>query len=273
MGGKFLSVYVDVLGKVLLWGAIFLFILGTVPFGEKPTVIFTLTAGVILLVLMDWQWHFSAKMSRKLIYTFVVGTMIASGLMLIPGAVWVKYLHWDPESAKTSSTAEKLYVLDKAMRDTADEDRAKELDRITDKVTKRKALTAEEKAFVAGARKAGPGEQAAPKAPVTTASPTRGLPNDATDLPRAWNPDGSMTDVTTWPYVNAPHGKDTVMVPTMIGYHIVWDGIGITVYCRYADNHTEVEPCTEGPQVGQYAHNNGQSDVKASYAFAKKGEK
>ncbi|MFM2330894.1 MAG: hypothetical protein RLZZ26_401 [Candidatus Parcubacteria bacterium] len=103
-------------------------------------------------------------------------------------------------------------------------------------------------------------------------APAQTLPNDATDLPRAWNPDGSRTDVSKWPSVEVPAKGDSKPVPTFEDRHIVW-ATGLKVFCVYSDDHTEAAPCTEGPQRRQYVHNDSDFDAYAPYAYAKRDEK
>ncbi len=107
----------------------------------------------------------------------------------------------------------------------------------------------------------------------------RALPHDAPDLPRAWNPDGSLTDVSKWPQVQVPPYGDSVHVPNIFGGHVVWGGSGFKVHCIYgSDGHEGTvgdseHPCSDGNIVESYARNQGGTLLYASYAYARKGEK
>lgn len=104
------------------------------------------------------------------------------------------------------------------------------------------------------------------------------LPNNAPDLPRAWNPDGTMTDPSTWMRIEVPPHGDSVRVPAVFGYHLVWSVGGFKLRHVYADGHEckfgDTGPaCGDGDIVAGYAHNDGDTPLIASYAYAKKGEK
>jgi hypothetical protein len=99
------------------------------------------------------------------------------------------------------------------------------------------------------------------------------LPQTAPDLPRAWNADGTITDVSKWPTVEVPPHGDSALAPGAGGRHLVWAGSGFTVYCDYGDGHKEVTPCHDGNIVGGHVHGDGDALLYASYAYAKMGEK
>ena len=105
------------------------------------------------------------------------------------------------------------------------------------------------------------------------------IPRDAPELPWAWNKDGSPTDMSKWPMVKIPaDGGDSVHVPNIPGGHVVWAGSGFTVHCVYADGQEgivgdEDNPCSDGDIVKSYAHNEGETELYASYAYARQSEK
>ena len=103
------------------------------------------------------------------------------------------------------------------------------------------------------------------------------LPQNAPDLPKAWNPDGSITDQSKWPRVLVPAHCDSVRVPSIAGGHIVWGGSGLKFHAVYSDGRTCVlgntVPCGDGDVVSGYAHNDSDTDLFSSYAYANQGEK
>ena len=106
----------------------------------------------------------------------------------------------------------------------------------------------------------------------------RALPQDTSDLPRAWNPDGSMTDPSNWIRVSVPPHGNSAHVPNIFGGHVVWGGSGFKVYYEYSDGHScavgDTSPnCGDGDIVASYAHNDGETLAYASYAYARQGEK
>jgi hypothetical protein len=112
----------------------------------------------------------------------------------------------------------------------------------------------------------------------TLSAVTRALPQNAPDLPRAWNADGTMTDPSKWPRVQVPPHGDSVRVPNVFGGHLVWGGSGFKVHCVYADGNERIvgdekDPCSDGNIVSMYARNDGGTVLHASYAYAKMSEK
>ncbi len=108
--------------------------------------------------------------------------------------------------------------------------------------------------------------------------PMRALPRNTLNLPRAWNADGTITDMSKWPRVRVPPHGNSVRVPNIFGGHLVWGGSGFKVHCVYADGHEGIigntnDPCSDGNIVSMYAHNDGGVLLYASYAYAKMGEK
>jgi hypothetical protein len=154
MAGKFLTAYADILGGVLLWGTIMLFILGTIPFRERPGMIFILTAGTLLLALMSWQWKIKSTKSRKLLYWFVVGMMVLSVARLIPGPIWDKYspFGWNPTKMGTSQVEDTLYAIEEAKRDRQDQMVAERLQVILAEIKAGYAISPEEQSFVDSVR-------------------------------------------------------------------------------------------------------------------------
>ncbi|NNM83892.1 hypothetical protein HKL94_01585 [Candidatus Parcubacteria bacterium] len=117
-----------------------------------------------------------------------------------------------------------------------------------------------------------------PQHAVQRVVPMRALPQSAPNLPRAWNADGTITDMSKWPRVRVPPHGDSVRVPNIFGGHLVWGGSGFKVHCVYADGHEGIignanDPCSDGNIVSMYAHNDGGVLLYASYAYAKMGEK
>jgi len=107
---------------------------------------------------------------------------------------------------------------------------------------------------------------------------TRAFPQDAPNLPRAWNADGSMTDPSKWPRIQVPSNGDSVRVPSVFGGHIVWGGSGFKVRYVYSDGHECVigdtsASCGDGDIVAGYARNEGDTLLYASYAYARQDEK
>lgn len=104
------------------------------------------------------------------------------------------------------------------------------------------------------------------------------LPQDAPNLPWAWNADGSITDTSKWPRVKVPPHGDSDHVPGLFDGHVVWGGSGFEIHYRYSDGHIcifgDARPsCGDGAVVEGWAHNKGDTLLYASYAYAHKGEK
>lgn len=110
----------------------------------------------------------------------------------------------------------------------------------------------------------------------------RMLPRDAPDLPRAWKPDGNLTDTLKWPRVKVPHGGDSVHVPGILNGHVVWvwngNVRGLSIRCVHEDRSIGIvgdtsSPCRKDGVVESYMHNDGTDDAEASYAYASRDEK
>ncbi len=143
---KLLSIYVDILGKVLLWGSILLFITGTVPLGEKPSAIFGITAGILLLALIQWQWK--AKTWWKYVfYLYVVAMITGFAATLVPGPIWVKYtpLEGNPVyEIGTTQTEKTLFEIKREQAKNKEEAENNILQGILAKVRRKEKLTPEE---------------------------------------------------------------------------------------------------------------------------------
>ncbi len=147
---EFVLFYVDLLGKVLLWGSVLLFVLGTIPFGENPFVIFSITAGLLLLVFINWQWKIGTTHGKRLFYWYVCAMMIVFIASLVPGAVWVKYMPygWNPTEIGTTPTEDTLYAIKRAKMEKKEEAEDQILQRILKKIRASEATTPEEEAFL-----------------------------------------------------------------------------------------------------------------------------
>lgn len=235
MAGRFLSVYIDILGKVLLWGSVLLFILGTVPFGERPSVIFGITAGLLLLVFIQWQWKIGTNRGKRLFHWYVSAMIVSFAISLVPGSVWVKYMPfgWNPKEIGTSSTEEAVYRLDRTRREMADADRAKELERITDKVRRREALTQAEEHFIAGSRRQSEKPSTPPARQAQTQSGQQTL----------WMPAGGMSA--------------RISIP--VGVRAMVRGDHFRVHNVYPDGHECIRSagsaCPDAPQIVVHLEN------------------
>lgn len=273
---KFMSVYVDLLGKTLLWSSVLLFTLGTIPFGGNPFVIFGITAGLLLLTFIQWQWKMGTDSGKKLFRLYVCAMLVMFALSLIPGPTWVKYAPygWDPTEIGTTRTEQTLYKIKKARMEMKEEADDEVLGRILKKVRRGEPLTADEEGLLN--QKETPTKAKPEKAALSM--PVRALPNDAPNLPRAWLADGSPSDMTKWPRVLVPPHGDSVPVPSVAGGHIVWGGSGFKIRYRYSDGREcalgdTSSSCGDGNIVEGFARNEGDTPLYASYAYASKGEK
>lgn len=101
------------------------------------------------------------------------------------------------------------------------------------------------------------------------------LPQDTPALPRAWI-NGTRTDPSTWGKVKVPAKGDSKHVPAVYGMHVVWGGAGFSVRCVYASGRIGIVSegtCGDGDLIESYAHNDGNTDLYASYAYGLAGEK
>lgn len=364
---KFLLVYVDVFGKVLLWGSALLFTLGTIPFGENPFVIFGITAGLLLLAFMQWQWKIGSDRGKRLFYGYVCAMIILFIFSLVPGPVWEKYSPsgWNPTEIGTTQTEDTLHEIRKELKKKEEKSVDEVLRPILKKLRNGDILTPKEEnllrqkgvlpkveepsAGTAAAAKPGSsspsvasvlewknnhwfwiliacgfaflapavssekvakflpgvagvvllmlfivlpiigwfGGSGSPKpervAEAAYKQPSPVLPNDAPDLPRAWNADGTMTDVGGWPRVQIPLYGNSVSVPAVFRHHLVWGGSGFEVRCIYSDGREGVlgdrkNPCNDGDIVSYYFRDarsvkEGDIPLIAAYAYARMGEK
>lgn len=147
--------YLAFLKWFLVLSITFLFFMGTLSFQANPKALPAILVAAGIMWAFTWMWPhiFQGTWGRRLIYSYAVAIIAISFGSLIPGPVWVKYTHWDPVTAKPTSTEESLYKLNRARQDIADADRAKELERITTKVNSREALTAAEERFIVEAQR------------------------------------------------------------------------------------------------------------------------
>ncbi len=123
---------------------------GLVSFHEHPENVFiALTALIVIgLLLFMWPEVFPGARGRRFVFGYSVSILILS-VLGCTGPVWVKYTGWDPSTIKPTSTEEALYRLNHVRQEMADADRAKELERITQKIRRREALTGAEERFIA----------------------------------------------------------------------------------------------------------------------------
>lgn len=143
-----LELYVRVLGHILLWGSLLLFVLGTIPFRENPLAILLIVAGLVVLLLMSAMWK-GGGMGRRFLKGYVIVMIIISFLSLISGPRWVKLIGMDPNGMTEISVMEKeLHTFKKSSREAQDEKDAARLKELTRKVSRGENLTDEEKAFV-----------------------------------------------------------------------------------------------------------------------------
>ncbi|MBI4065847.1 hypothetical protein HY412_01470 [Candidatus Kaiserbacteria bacterium] len=154
---KVLEKYLDILKWVLLVVVTFLFFTGTVSFRGSMGSILPILVGLGVVGILMWMWPkvFSGTWGRRIVYGYAILVIVLSFGSLVPGPVWVKYMPygWDPTNAKPTNTEEALYRLSQKRLEIADADRATELNRITNKVDRREALTKAEERFIADAER------------------------------------------------------------------------------------------------------------------------
>lgn len=249
---RFLRIYVDLLGKILLWGSVLLFVLGTVPFGENPSVIFGLTAGLLLLAFIQWQWGIGGDRGKRWFYLYVCAQMMVFGLSLVPGPTWVKYMPygWNPKNIGTTKTEETLYRLERLQQEMRDADRAEELERIAAKIAKREALTEKEQDFIARAK----AQAKTSSMPTATAAKTSPVANPMV--------------LTLGP------GEKSKKIPVPYQMHVVMGGKDFRYHCVYG-NGDDVSflpgqpPCPSGDMPYVYAENLRKGDNVITYSYAK----
>lgn len=84
-----LKIYVDLLGKVLLYGTIILLVLGVVPFAGHAAIAFALIPGAALFALMSWQWKIPAKrLLGSIVMIGWLAAIVVRGHLLMPDAWW-----------------------------------------------------------------------------------------------------------------------------------------------------------------------------------------
>lgn len=243
-----LRTYLSFLKWVLLAGVTFLFITGTVPFKEHPGTILPILVALGVIGLFTWAWPklFVGTWGRKIIYGFAVVIVAYSFGNLIPGAVWAKYTGWDPATAKPTATADRLYRLDKTERELADADRAKELERITEKVKRHEDLSPSDKEVVAKARQSQVSEK--PAAPAHVTLRPAEIPLASVAQPKT---------LTIPPGVGQKSERILVQFPN----RLVMLGEDYRANCKYNDGHEESfipgkEPkCSSGDVQFVYATN------------------
>ncbi|HLB50552.1 MAG TPA: hypothetical protein VJL38_00025 [Patescibacteria group bacterium] len=145
-----LELYVRVLGHILLWGSLLLFIMGTLSFRGNPMAIFVIVAGFILLALIGAMWgKGNGVWGRRMVKGYVVIMIIVSFLSLISGPRWVKIIGIDPNGLMEPSVMEEaLHGFKKSAAEAQDKKDAEKLRGLTRKVNRGENLTNEEKAFV-----------------------------------------------------------------------------------------------------------------------------
>lgn len=254
-----LRTYLSFLKWVLLAGVTFLFITGTISFKEHPGTVLPILVALGVYGLFTWAWPdvFTGTWGRRLVYWYAILVIALSFGNLIPGAVWAKYTGWDPTTVKPTATADKLYRLDKTERERDDADRAKELERITDKIKRHEELTEAEEQFVIKARQS----QVKPPAPVVHAT------SRSAEIPPA-----SVTQPKT---LTIPPGvgqkSERILVP--FPNRLVMLGEDYRANCKYNDGHEESfipgkEPkCSSGDVQFVYATNLKEEENIVAYYY------
>lgn len=145
-----LNKYLSLLKWVLLAGVTLLFIVGTLPFKENPSAMLPFVVSLIVMALLTMIWPeiFKGTIMRRVVYVYALVVMEMSITSLIPGVVWMKYTGWDPNRFKLSGVESELYKLHKTEREIADQSRAREIARITEKVKRGENLSEAEKQIV-----------------------------------------------------------------------------------------------------------------------------
>lgn len=244
-----LRAYISFLKWVLLAGVTFLFITGTLSFRENPGAVLPLIVALGVIGLLAWMWPkmFAGVLGRKLLYWYAMIIIVVSLGSLIPGSMWKKHIGWDPATTKTTSTEDGLYRLDRTRREMADTDRAKELERITDKIRRREALTQAEEHFIAGSRR-----QSEPS-PRAIASPEART--------RQWTK-----------LVLTANGRSSDL-PFPISTHPVIDGDNIIVHYKYHDGRecasTKRDECPDGDIPFIFLSNESSRENTFSYTFVR----
>lgn len=245
--------YLGFLKWVLFAVVTFLFITGTVSFKENPQAILPALVGLSVAGLCIWLWPklFSGVWARKLVYWYAVAIVVLSFGSLIPGAAWVKYTGLDPATVKPTATADRLYRLDKTARELTDADRAKELERITDKVKRRETLTEEDKKVVAEARRSMASEKP------SVSAQKQAQPAEA----------GTLA-------IPAGVDKKSRRIPVPFRKRVVMTGNDFRFHCVYGDGSEESfipgkePPCRGGDLPFVYATNLKNEENVIAYAYA-----
>jgi len=81
----FVKGYVDILGKILLWISLILFIMATAPKGVDGETMLGIIAGLVLFALMSWQWvELRSVRYQRVLYAYVVLSMCVMIIKLLP---------------------------------------------------------------------------------------------------------------------------------------------------------------------------------------------
>lgn len=139
--------------KNLTWaffvGAVVLLIIITLPIEGNHEAIFPLVVALMVLVLISTVWPetFKSTVMRWAIYIYALVVMDLCFMNLFP-VLMVKHAHFDPDWLKTTLVEKELYKLHKTEREIADQSRAREIARITEKVKRGENLSETEKQVV-----------------------------------------------------------------------------------------------------------------------------
>lgn len=202
--------------------------------------------GIIVFTLMSSMWPkvFPGNMGKKSVYYFAVVVIVLACGSLVSntlGALVVKHTGWDPVAVVPTSTEESLYRLARTQRETAEADRAKDIDRVTTKVKRREALTDADKRVIAEAQRS-----------KSTAKESSHVPGTEIRLPI---PPGGRSSFTVGP-----------------GEHADVTGSNFRVYNVYQDGHEceSGDACVDGPLASAYVLNTDKKNWNTVFLVLKK---
>lgn len=248
-----LGVYLRLLQWVLVVGGVFLLTTGTFSFKGDPEASLRLLIALGVVGIFIWMWPdvFVGTRGRRFFFASALLIAIFSFVSIIPGPVWTKYAGWDPATVRPTRTEEGLYRLERARQKVADADRAKELNRIAEKVEDHVALTQAEELFISATRQSQLKKKASSSQETGTEIPLVSLPREL------------------WPTLELPPGGEKrIAVPPGMRTRVIGEQISLRL--EYQDGHQcmiPAETCDAGPQKAVYVENKSQDQNIAAYAF------
>ncbi len=145
--GKIFKLYQTVFLWILVVISVALAVIGIIPLGNHFTDVLRVLSGLVVIWVFLWKWpsKFLGDLGKKTVYWTAVVVVITSIALFIPGSFWVKFTGQDPNLLIPSSYEEAVYKLGQTEREVTDKERAKEVARVTEKISRHEPLTEAEK--------------------------------------------------------------------------------------------------------------------------------